>query len=220
VAVKHRMVLLQSVHVLLADAEPGALHVSLVDKQRAAVETGLVGAYHCLAWVTDLEINLLVHLVADIVLTFLDEDDLVNVVQLRENKEVLLDLDWIQMLQELNHKVLILDIGPGVETVFILATQVGDAEVLSKVLQEPKEHEVFVDVALDLARQLLEQGDVLWLRDGLVMVILPSVIKVLLNAFLHPDVDVLALVKLLDQAKKFGEVVSIVEASVDRIKLV
>lgn len=66
--------------VLLTDAISRALRVSLVDKQRATVETCLVLPNHCFAWVADLELNFLVHLVSNVIVTLFDENYFVDII--------------------------------------------------------------------------------------------------------------------------------------------
>jgi hypothetical protein len=52
------------------------------------------------------------------------------------------------------------------------------------------------------------------------MVILPPVVKVLLDPLLHFDIDILALVELFDESEKFGQIISVVESSIYGICLI
>jgi hypothetical protein len=55
-----------------------------------------------------------------------------------------------------------------------------------------------VDLALNLTWKLLKESIILLLRNSLVVIIFPAVVEVILDSLLHFNVNVLALVELLD----------------------
>lgn len=70
---------------------------------------------------SNLELDLLVNLISDIIESFLNKNDFINVVKLCENDSVWFHVDRLEDLKKCNHKVLILLVTPGVEAVFVHA---------------------------------------------------------------------------------------------------
>ena len=95
VAVEDRVVHFESVNVFFTDAETCAFGVSFVDEEGTAIEAGFVSADDCFGGVADFELDFFVDLVADIVETFLDENDFVDIIQLRKDYKVFLQPDWV-----------------------------------------------------------------------------------------------------------------------------
>ena len=151
VSVQNRVVYFKRMPVLLTDREASALGVGLVDEQRATIEASLVGPNHGLAGVPDLVLDLLIDLISDVIKTLFDEDDFVDVIKLCEDNVLVPETDWVKLLQELNHKVLVLEVVPGIEGILVGAGEVGDAEVPPEFLEKADEHEMSVNLALDLA---------------------------------------------------------------------
>lgn len=119
VPIQHWVVLLQSMQVLLPDAESSALRVGLVNEQRSTVKASLILPNHCFTWVADFKLHFFVYFITDVIESFLDKNYFVNIIKLRKDYEVLLKFNWIKILQKLDHEILVLDISPRVETIFI-----------------------------------------------------------------------------------------------------
>lgn len=77
-----------------------------------------------------------------------------------------------------------------------------EAEKRFKSFQEIVEQKVFVYFYLDLIRKLTEDTDVFWGREGLILVILPFVVKMGFNRLLKYGIDLLLVVEFSDGAKK------------------
>ena len=54
--------------------------MGLVNKQRSPIKTSLILADDRLARMSDFELDLLVHLISDIIEAFLDENDLIDII--------------------------------------------------------------------------------------------------------------------------------------------
>ena len=192
----------------------------LIDEQGASIETSLISAYHSLARVANFVLDFLVHFVADIIKTLLDENNLVDIIKLCEDDVLVFESDRVELLQKLDHEVLVLKVVPGVERVLVGARKVRDAKVPSELLQEADEHEMSVNLTLDFTWKLLEKSVVFRLGYSLVVVVLPSVVEVVLDPLFHLDVDVLAFVELLDQSEELRQIVSVVKATANSFRLV
>lgn len=78
--------------------------------------------------------DLFVNFVADVVKAFFDENDFVNVIKLREEEFSLVVVDWLQILENLDHEVLVLKVAPWVETMLVSRILIGDAKVVPETL--------------------------------------------------------------------------------------
>jgi len=133
---EHRVVLLENLPVLYSDGEATALSKGLIDEHASAIVGSLERPNDCSTRVPQLELNLFVDFVADVVEPIFDENDFVDVVKLREDNRVGLQVDGVQELQKHNHEILILKVLPGVKAELIPAALVLDTEVLHELLQE------------------------------------------------------------------------------------
>ena len=69
--------------------------MGLIDEKRASIKASLVRANYRLAWVADLVLHFLVDFVTDVIETFLDKNDLVDVVKLRKDDVLVAESYWI-----------------------------------------------------------------------------------------------------------------------------
>jgi len=109
--------------------------------------------------------NLLIDFITNIIEPMLHKNNLVNIIQLREEKSSFVVMNWFQILKNFNHKLLVLEIGPGVVAVSIWTLNIRNAEVSSKVLEETFEQEVSVNSTLDFNRKLFDDVLVSICRD-------------------------------------------------------
>lgn len=130
-----------------------------VNEDLPLVETDVEGADDSVLAHSQLELLGLVHFVTNVVLAFLDEEDLVDLVELVVDGLFSEELARLENLKDLNHKVLILHIIPSVETVvnsdigalFGLAGVIlREVEELLEVLNECLEQKVLINVLLYL----------------------------------------------------------------------
>lgn len=155
-AIQLWMLVLQCSPILLSDDVATACCESLVNKEAPLVKASFKPTDHSLARVSHFEMNLLIDFITDIVEPMLDENDLIDVIQLCEEKLGFIIMNWLQILQDFDHEFLVLEIGPGVIAVSIWALIIGNAEVPSEVLQEAFEQEVCIDCSLDFDGKLLD----------------------------------------------------------------
>ena len=129
--------------------------MSFVNEERTSVEAGFIGSNYSLAGMSYFVLNFLVHFVADVVEAIFDENNFVNIVKLCKDYVLRSKPNRVKLLQELDHKVLILKIVPRVETVLVGTCKVRNTKVSSKLLQETNEHKMSVNLALNLTWKLL-----------------------------------------------------------------
>jgi len=98
--------------VLLSDDVSFASNVGLVDEQTSLIKACFESTDYRLAWESHFKMDLFVNFVADVVKAFFDENDFVNVIKLREEEFSLVVVDWLQILENLDHEVLVLKVAP------------------------------------------------------------------------------------------------------------
>lgn len=103
--------------VALSNGVTATLVVSAVDEDLTLVEADVEGAYDSVLSHSQLELLGLVHFVADVVLSFLNEQDLIDFIKFVVNGFLCQELAWLKHFENLNHEVLVLDVVPCVETV-------------------------------------------------------------------------------------------------------
>lgn len=82
-------------------------------------------------------------------------------------------------------------------------------------VKEIEEHKVLVQTNLDFFWELIEQVEVIFQDEGLVVVMSPLVLEVTFDAFLQVVVNPLLVIELLDCAKELCQVLGVFEVSSD-----
>lgn len=100
------------------------------------------------------------------------------------------------------------------------ARQVGNTEILSKLLQKAHKQEISVNLSLDIVWQLVEKILVGLVMNGRVRIVVPPVVKEAFDPLLHFDIKVLTLVKLLDEPEESGKIISFIKVIVDSLERV
>jgi len=80
--------------------------------------------------------DLLIDFVTNIVEPAFNENDLVNVIQFREEESCSVVMYRLKILKNLNHEFLVLKIGPSVITVSVWVLIIWNAKVTSELLKE------------------------------------------------------------------------------------
>ena len=160
-----REVVHDSLPVALSNRVASAFSVSSMNKDLSLVEADVEGANHRVLSHSQLELLRLVHFVPDVVLSFFDEQDLIDFIKLVVNGFLCQKLSRLKYFQNFNHKVLVLNIIPSVKTIVnshicrllsFVRVILGEIEELLEVFNESLEQKVLVNVFLDLRGQLNE----------------------------------------------------------------
>ena len=68
------------------------------------------------SWESHFKMNLLVNFISNVVKPFFNENNLIDVVKFCEKQFTLIVENWLKILKNLNHKVLVFKVFPRVET--------------------------------------------------------------------------------------------------------
>lgn len=173
--------------VALSDRVALALGVSSMDKDLTLVEANVESSDDSVRSKSQLELFSLVYLVTDVIVSLLDEQDLVDFVQFHINNFAITEDAWLQRLENLDHEVLVLHVIPGIKTVInpnllvLSSILLGEIKELSEMLDELFEEEVTVNLSLNCRGELIEKFLVLVSTNRLIFVVDPSVIEILLD---------------------------------------
>jgi len=159
------MIIFKISPVLLSDNVSTACGEGLVNKETPLIKTSFKPTNHSLPWISHFKMNLLIDFITNIIKPMLHKNDLVNIIQLCEEKSSFIVMNWFQVLKNFNHKLLVLEIGPGVVAVSVWTLNIRNAEVSSKVLEETFEQEVSVNSTLDFDWKLFDNVLVSICRD-------------------------------------------------------
>ena len=135
-AVELRVVIFQGSPVLLSDDVAAAGGEGLVNKETSFIKASFKPTDHSLAWVSHFKMDLLIDFITNIVEPVLNKDDLVDVIQFREEESCFVVVHWLKILKNVNHELLVLEIGPGVITVSVWVLIIWNAKVTSELLKE------------------------------------------------------------------------------------
>jgi len=161
-----------------------------VDEDLSLVEANVEGANDGVLAHSQLELLCLIDLIADVILSFLNEEDLVNFIELVIDRFLGQEESGLKHFEDLDHEILILNVVPSVETVVntdicrlfrLVLVVFGKVKELLKVLDERPEKEVLINVLLDLRWQLLKKLDIFFCAHRLILIIGPSIVEVAFN---------------------------------------
>ena len=160
------VVIHDSLPVGLPDRVTFALSMGPVDEDLPLVETNVESTDDGVLAQPQLELLSLVHLIADVVLSLFDEQNLIHLVKLNVNNLSWGKDPWLEVLQNIDHEVLVLDVVPCEERVvnpdgvIFISRLFGEVKELLEVVDERLEQEITVDLPLHVCWQLLQQFDV------------------------------------------------------------
>lgn len=201
----------KSTPIFLSDDIALTMGISFVNEQASLVIRSFEDTKNRLMIELLLQADVLVDFVPDAVLPFLDEMNLVDVVQFLMDESVSVVGDWFKGFEDIRHEVGVIFVCPSVEAMESLGRQILNFKILSERLQEFGKEEVSVDLKLDFIRELLEDVLVIRMHDGEVLVILPFIVKEFFNSVLHPRFHIDLFVELVNQPKEPRQLISIIK---------
>lgn len=158
-----------------------------MDKNLSFIEADVESTDDSVRSKSKFELFSFVYLIANVIVSWLDEKDLVYFVKLYVYNLSLSEDSWFKWLQNVDHEILILDIIPSVKAIInsnLFTFTRGlfwEIKELTEVFNEAFEKEVTINLTLDRCRELLKKFVIFVGAHSLVSVINPSVIEVLLD---------------------------------------
>lgn len=160
-----------------------------------------------------------------------NKNDLRMLIELVNQNDVGIFSSWLQKHYEANHEFSIGGIMPGIKyltsiqiivmiirsiiiTIFFAESQefrmgvIIEFEEVGEVLQKFLIEELAIHLVLGFIRKLIDNGLVLLLGQRMISIILPSVVKILLNLLFYVFIDWHAVVELLQKPKEFRQLVT------------
>tara|TARA_B110000285_G_C15052746_1_gene577891 strand:- start:241 stop:819 length:579 start_codon:yes stop_codon:yes gene_type:complete len=156
-AVELWMLVFKCSPVLLSDDVAAASCEGLVNKKTSFIKASFEPTNHCLSWISHFKVDLLIDFITNVIETVFHENNLINIIKLCEEESRFVVVNRFKLLQNLDHELLVLEIGPSIVTMSMFALVVWNTEVSSKVLKETFKQEVSIDGPLDLNRKLFDQ---------------------------------------------------------------
>lgn len=190
--------------------------MSSMDEDLSLIEADVEGSDYSVRSKSQLELFSLIYLITDVIVSLLNEQDLVDFVQFHINDFAISKDAWFQRLEYFDHEVLVLDVIPGIETVIdsnllvLSSILFGEIEELSKVLDELFKQEITINLSLNCSGELIEKFLILISAYSLVFVIDPAVVEILLDLELKIIGDGSARVKSFNETEPFGQVFTII----------
>jgi hypothetical protein len=158
---KFRIVVHDSFPVGLSDRVSFALSMGSMDEDLSLVKADIEGSNYCILSKSEFEFFSFVDLVSNIILSLFNKKDFIHFIQFNVNDFSRSKNSRLKRFQDINHKVLVLNIIPGVETVvnsdriIFVRTLLREIKKFLEVLDESFEQEITIDFSLDVCRQLL-----------------------------------------------------------------
>lgn len=205
-----------SLPVALSDGIALAFGMSSMDEDLSLIEADVEGSDYSVRSKSQLELFSLIYLITDVIVSLLNEQDLIDFVQFHINDFAISKDAWFQRLEYFDHEVLVLDVIPGIETVIdsnllvLSSILFGEIEELSKVLDELFKQEITINLSLNCSGELIEKFLILISAYSLVFVIDPAVVEILLDLELKIIGDGSARVKSFNETEPFGQVFTII----------
>jgi hypothetical protein len=202
--------------VALSDGVTLALGVSPMDEDLTLIEANVESSDDSVLSKSQLELFSLVYLITDVIVSLLDEQDLVDFVQLHVNDFTITKDAWLQWLENLDHEVLVLHVIPGIETVInsnllvLSSILFGEIKELSEVLDELFEQEITINLTLNRSGELIEKFLVLVSTYRLILVVDPAVVEILFDLELKIIRDGSAWVESFDESEPLWQVFAII----------
>jgi hypothetical protein len=135
--------------------------VGPVDKDLSFVKTDIEGSNNCVLSKSKLEFFSFVDFVPNIVLSLFNKKNFIHLIQLNVNDFSRGENSRLKGLKDIDHKVLILNVIPSIETVvdsnriIFVWTLFREVKEFFEVLDECFEQEMTINLSFDISRQLL-----------------------------------------------------------------
>ena len=204
IVVKFCMFSFKSSPLCLSNDVSTAMSMCLVNEVASLIKASVEASNDCLSWVSHFQMNSFIDFVTDIIKALFNENNFIHIIKLLENKGTSSILNWLKSLQNINHEVLILKVVPRIKTMFSTSMLVWNIEEPLEIIEESHEKEIRVNHSSDVNWKLIKQTLIFFFRDALVLIVAPSVIKEVFYLHFQIKLDILTLVKLLDETKEFG----------------
>ena len=109
---------------------------------------------------------------------------------------------WLQKLKKLNHKAAINRTIPIQICMLLLALMILEIEKFFEIPKKVAKQKIFVNLILDLLGELVKDILVCLRLDGYVEIIVPLVVKILLQVMLMVLFQRIALIEVMEKSKK------------------
>ena len=128
---------------------------------------------------------------------------------------------WFQRLQQRNHKLWVLRVGPIIEISFSLRIPVHllQFEVAGEHVQEVCEEEIFVNVCLDVIGKLVHESLIFGWLNRIVLIVLPVVLEIVFKAFGHLARQGPIFVKMGQKSEPFWQIFAVFIISGHRLQI-
>lgn len=194
--------------VQLPYEESLALRHRLINELRSLIEGGAVRSDH----VRLLERVLVAHhvfdeavdFVADFVHALVEEQHFIHFIKLIIKYDALVLAPTLQVLQNIHHEYAVALVVPGEECMPIWIVKFLEAEHLRIGSQKIDEQELIEHCDLNIRGKLVEKLQVLFVFEGLSLIMLPLVVEVRFNSFFEADVNRFHIIESLDGTEEFG----------------
>jgi hypothetical protein len=135
-------------------------------------------------------------------MSFCDEMNFIDVIELVVDEKVWSVSDWFQYLENIGHEAGILFVLPIIITVRSMVSNIFYLKIVSKFLQKSAKQEVSINLKLNFIRQLQKNTLIFFVHNGIILIILPFIIKEFFDIILHPWLHINLFVKLIDKPEE------------------
>ena len=142
----------------------------------------------------------------------------VNIVKLVVDYHSFVIFDRFQLLQKVNHEITVSHVVPVEESILMFRLKVFELKKTSELLDEISKQKVFINSYLYFLWQLLENCDVGLGLNCDVPVVIPFVVEILFHGPLEVLFNRVALVKVVEEAEEFRQVITIIKSSILLLK--